>query len=54
TVPHRRALAEASDESDRERIRKNERSLLYVAVTRAKREVIVTSHGTPSPWIVET
>ena len=52
TVPHRRALAGASDASDEERILKNERSLLYVAVTRAKREVIVTSHDTPSPWIV--
>jgi len=52
TVPHRRALAGASDAGDEERLLKNERSLLYVAVTRAKREVIVTSHDKPSPWIV--
>ncbi len=28
-----------------------ERSLLYVAATRAKKEVVVSSHGTPSPFL---
>lgn len=51
TVPHRKALQQAGDEADRERALKRERSLLYVAVTRARREVIVTCHGEPSPWI---
>ncbi len=30
---------------------KQERALLYVAATRAKKEVLVTSHGTPSPFL---
>jgi superfamily I DNA/RNA helicase len=50
-VPHRRALSSAADETDRERARKHERSLLYVSATRAKREVVVTCHGEPSPWL---
>ncbi len=51
TVPLDKALAGAEDEATRELIRKRERSLLYVSVTRAKREVIVTTHDTPSPWL---
>lgn len=50
-VPHRKALHGAGDEVDRERALKQERSLLYVAVTRAKRSVLITAHGTPSPWL---
>jgi superfamily I DNA/RNA helicase len=50
-VPNRRALARAADEADRERVRKRERSLLYVSATRAKRDVIVTCHEEPSPWL---
>lgn len=50
-VPNRRALSNAADEADRGRILKHERSLLYVSATRAKREVIVTCHDTPSPWL---
>ncbi|MCS4181631.1 superfamily I DNA/RNA helicase/mRNA-degrading endonuclease RelE of RelBE toxin-antitoxin system [Salinibacter ruber] len=50
-VPLDKALAGAEDEATRELIRKRERSLLYVSVTRAKREVIVTTHDTPSPWL---
>ena len=52
-VPNRRALSGASDEADRDRILKHERSLLYVSATRAKRRVIVTSHETPSRWLTE-
>lgn len=51
TVPFDKALAGAEDEATREQIRKRERSLLYVSVTRAKREVIVTTHDTSSPWL---
>lgn len=29
----------------------NERALLYVAATRARRELLLTSHGTPSPFL---
>jgi len=50
-VPNRRALSSASDDADRERILKHERSLLYVSGTRAKRRVIVTCHETPSRWL---
>ena len=50
-VPLDKALAGAEDEATRELIRKREQSLLYVSVTRAKREVIVTTHDTPSPWL---
>jgi superfamily I DNA/RNA helicase len=53
TVPLDKALADAEDEATREQIRKRERSLLYVSVTRAKREVIVTAHDTPSPWLLD-
>ena len=51
TVPLDKALAAAEDDATREQIRKRERSLLYVSATRAKREVIVTCHDEPSPWL---
>lgn len=50
-VPHDRALSDADDEATREQIRTREGSLLYVAATRAKRDVIVTCHDESSPWI---
>ena len=53
TVPLGRALSKAEDDATRQQIRKRERSLLYVSATRAKREVIVTAHDTPSPWLPE-
>jgi superfamily I DNA/RNA helicase len=54
TVPLRRALSDADDEATRGQLRKRERSLLYVSVTRAKREVIVTCHDEPSPWLLKS
>jgi superfamily I DNA/RNA helicase len=50
-VPLDRALSQAEDEATREQFLKRERSLLYVSATRAKREVVVTCHDEPSPWI---
>jgi len=50
-VPLDKALAAAEDDVMRKQIRKQERSLLYVSATRAKREVIVTCHDEPSPWL---
>mgnify|MGYP002760314600 FL=1 len=50
-VPLSKALSEADDEAIREQVRKRERSLLYVSATRAKREVLVTAHDAPSPWL---
>jgi superfamily I DNA/RNA helicase len=45
------ALTRASDDAAREDTEHQERSLFYVALTRARREVLVTSHGTPSAWL---
>lgn len=53
TVPLGKALSRADDEARRKQVRKRERSLLYVSVTRAKREVIVTCHDEPSRWLPE-
>jgi len=52
-VPHHQALRQVSDTAEREQAMKRERSLLYVAITRAKRDVVITSHGDPSPWLQE-
>ena len=41
----------SEDGAVREEAEKRERALFYVAVTRARREVLITSHGTPSPWM---
>ncbi len=51
-LPLERNEAQSDDpliSSDNE---KQERALLYVAATRAKKEVLVTSNGTPSPFLV--
>lgn len=49
-VPLAEAM-ESDDESVREEGEFMERALLYVAATRAKKELLVTCHGTPSPWL---
>jgi superfamily I DNA/RNA helicase len=41
-------LGQAADEVTREEIELAERALLYVAATRARRSVLVTSFGAPS------
>jgi superfamily I DNA/RNA helicase len=51
TVPLGRALSSAEDDATWKQIRKQERSLLYVSATRAKREVLVTCHDEPSSWL---
>lgn len=53
-LPLASALARASDDAAREDAENQERSLLYVALTRARRDVLVTSHGTPSAWLTGT
>ncbi len=50
-VPLESALARASDDAAREDVEQQERALFYVAITRARREVLVTCHGTPSSWL---
>lgn len=47
-------LADAPDDAARERIEIMERSLLYVATTRARRQVYITAYGTPSPFLHQT
>jgi superfamily I DNA/RNA helicase len=50
-LPLASALARASDEAAREDLEHQERALFYVALTRARREVLITSHGKPSAWL---
>lgn len=45
------AVADAEDEVGRRRSEMSERSLLYVALTRARRSATVTSSGTASPFL---
>ena len=41
----------SSDVAVRESAEQRERALFYVALTRARREVLITSNGQPSPWL---
>ena len=41
----------STDSAVREEAEKRERALFYVAVTRARREALITAHGRPSPWL---
>ncbi|NOY93749.1 MAG: UvrD-helicase domain-containing protein [Deltaproteobacteria bacterium] len=41
----------SDDRAVREEAEMRERALFYVAATRARREVLITSHGKPSAWI---
>ena len=50
-LPLASALARASDDAAREDAEHQERALFYVALTRARREVLITSHGKPSAWL---
>ena len=50
-LPHRRAYAAASDAAEREKAETKERALLYVAATRAKKELLILSYGKPSPFL---
>ncbi len=47
-VPNSWLLERAPDKVAREEIRDNERRLIFVAATRAKKELLVTSSGSPS------
>ena len=50
-VPQRRAFAGAGDAAEREKAETKERALLYVAATRAKKELLILSYGRPSPFL---
>lgn len=50
-LPLASAIQRASDDAAREDTTQQERALFYVALTRARQEVLVTSHGSPSAWL---
>jgi superfamily I DNA/RNA helicase len=50
-LPFASAALEDSDPAVRHQYLKRERCLLYVATTRARDHLVVTSHGTPSPFL---
>ena len=49
-VPLSVAIAGKGDDTARESAQTEERSLVYVAATRAKKELLVLSYGAPSPF----
>ena len=51
-VPLALGELKSEDGAVREEAEKRERALFYVAVTRARRDVFITSHGKASPWLV--
>ena len=53
-VPLSAAIESGSDDTARESAETEERSLVYVAATRAKKELLVLSYGAPSPLFGET
>ena len=52
-VPLSVAIAGEGDDTARESAETEERSLVYVAATRAKKELLVLSYGVPSPFFSE-
>jgi Txe/YoeB family toxin of Txe-Axe toxin-antitoxin module len=50
-VPHAAVLDQCSDPQDRENAEAGERRLLYVAMTRARDELVVLWSGAPSPFL---
>lgn len=49
-VPLSAAIAGKGDDAARESAETEERALVYVAATRAKKELLVLSYGSPSPF----
>ena len=50
-MPYRFELDQRPDQLSRELFEQQERSLLHVAATRAKKRVVITYSGKPSPFI---
>lgn len=50
-VPSKDAVEKSADPAVRNEAEELERALLYVAATRAKKDVLITSWGKPSKWV---
>ncbi|MCB1126377.1 MAG: ATP-dependent helicase, partial [Verrucomicrobiae bacterium] len=50
-VPHQERIESVTDESDLKVVYESERHLLYVACTRARDRLLVTSSGEPSEFL---
>ena len=50
-VPLPQAIRDPADDSAREWAETEERALVYVAATRARKELLVLAHGTASPYV---
>ena len=50
-MPNRRVLYECPDQISRDAFEQRERSLLHVAATRARKRVVITCSGEPSPYL---
>ena len=53
-VPLSAAIETSGDDTAQESAETEERSLVYVAATRAKKELLILSYGAPSPLLGET
>ncbi len=51
--PRRKILRQAVDETDRDAVELRERSLFYLACTRARRHLLFCSRGSFAPWLEE-
>lgn len=51
TLPHPSVFADLEDQDDRDYADRRERRLLYVCMTRARDELIITWSGSPSPYL---
>jgi superfamily I DNA/RNA helicase len=49
-VPLAEAVKATDDDAVRADVERQERALLYVSLTRARREALITSFGSPSQW----
>lgn len=52
-IPLAKALAQASDEAEKNACKRRERSLLFVAITRARKRVFLSGYGEVSEFIPE-
>jgi len=50
-IPHRKAVTGSDSVTEQEAL-KSERALLYVAVTRARKNVLITGYGNMSEWLI--